>query len=139
MLAALIVHPMLVFPYNYVYVDNLNVYYYYDQYVSQRRTFLSENGYCVYVFATFFAGYFAFCIINGIRMIENSQKSKTSENFSIEKILEKLNFKSFFGLFSLETGALVIATTSVILGIASMLSLGLTRTPYYANIAINIG
>ncbi|CAG9805831.1 unnamed protein product [Chironomus riparius] len=137
MLAALIVHPMLVFPYNYVYVFNLNVIFYDNQYASYRNTFLAINGYCVYIFATFFAGYFAYCIINGIRMIESGQKTKSSQNFSIEKILEKLNFKTFFGLLPLETGALVIATTSVILGITFMFSLRFTRS-YFYNIYLNI-
>ncbi|KAL7038146.1 hypothetical protein ACKWTF_009468 [Chironomus riparius] len=137
LLAALIVHPMLVFPYNYVYVFNLNVFFYDNQYASYRNTFLARNGYCVYIFATFFAGYFAFCIINGIKMIESGQKTKSSQNFSIEKIMEKLNFKTFFGLLPLETGAVVIATTSVILGITFMFSLRFTRS-YFYNIYLNI-
>ena len=138
MLAALIMLPSLAYSYNIVYMDDLNVYfrnnydnyYYYNYY--PRNTFLSYNGICVYGFSTFFAVYFAFCIINGILMLAKWQKDANFEKI-VGKIVEKMKFETFFGFLSLETGAIVIATTSVILGVACTPTLFLmNRYNYYS-------
>lgn len=131
LLAALIAFPTLVYPFSYVYTDELGVHSFYShynyQYIPPNNPFLLYNGSPIFVFSTFGAGYFAFCIINGIRMIENGLKNGKLSNFDMDRI----NFKAFFGFLSLETGGLAIATTSVILGVAFMLSLFNTN-PYYS-------
>lgn len=138
MLAALIAFPILVYPFSYVYTDDLGVYSYYQfpsyylnyKYIAPNNPFLLYNGSMIFVFATFGVGYFAFCIINGIRMIESGQTNGKLSNFDIGR----LNFKTFLGFLSLETGSLVIATTSVILGVTFMISLFSTRS-YYSDLA----
>jgi hypothetical protein len=124
MLVALIVHPFMVWSYITVYVDgarySYNGYNYGYPYLVKQYTFFLYNGEFIYVIATFLAGYCGFCIINGMRMIKNEQKDRKPFMFDVEKLL---NFETFLGFLPLETGAIVIATTSVILGVIFTFSL----------------
>jgi len=60
-------------------------------------------------------------------MIKNEQKDRIPSKFDFDQLI---NFETFFGFLSLETGAIVIATTSVILGIGFMMSLFNLNTFY---------
>ena len=134
MLVALVAHPFMVWSYSYVY-NNYERSYYNGRYIYDKNTFLRFNGGFIYAISTFFAAYFVFCIINGITMIKNGQKDRIPSKFNFEKLI---TFETFFGFLSLETGAIVIATISVILGIAFMILLCLT-SPYYLYGFYNIG
>ncbi|XP_070500353.1 uncharacterized protein [Chironomus tepperi] len=125
LLIALIVHPLMYFSYKYVYTSYLGLHYFDSRVKNEKILFIRYNGSIIYFFAIYVAGYFAFCIINGMRMIEIEQNDRKSSKYDFE------NFKTFLGFLSLETGAKVIASTSVILGIGLTFSLCNTG-PWYS-------
>lgn len=117
MLVALIAHPFMVFSYNHVYTTDWNGDHCY-QMVYTGTPFFEQNGAYIFIIGLTIAAYFAFCIYNGIKMIQNNQVEKYSIlNFKIPELT------TFLGIMPLEAGGLIIGTLSVLLGIYLLCSL----------------
>ena len=81
--------------------------------------FFETNGTYIFNGGLIFALYFAFCIFNGIKMIEREQNCKTLKILDF-KIVE---FRKFLSIITLEFGGLIIGTLSILLGTFLLCSL----------------
>ena len=105
--------------YNYVYATDWNGDHYINRFEYTGTPFFERNGAVIFIIGTIVVAYSAFCIVNGIKMIETGQNEGNSSVFKFKV----LDMKSFFGILPLDSGGLIIGAISILLGIFLMISL----------------